>query len=66
MAVMIAGRQFWLWRAVDDEGEVIDLLVQRIRDKAAAMKLMRSRSKSSRPMCELDPLVGPRGVGFKV
>jgi len=25
---MIAGRQFWLWRAVDDEGEVLDLLVQ--------------------------------------
>jgi transposase-like protein len=61
MAVMIAGRQFWLWRAVDDEGEVIDLLVQRIRDKAAAMKLMRSRSKSSRPMCELDPIGGTTG-----
>ena len=26
MAVVIAGRQFWLWRAVDDEGEVLDLL----------------------------------------
>jgi hypothetical protein len=24
MAVMIAGRRFWLWRAVDDEGEVLD------------------------------------------
>ena len=34
MAVMIAGRQFWLWRAVDGEGEVLDLLVQRRRDKA--------------------------------
>ncbi len=33
-------RQFWLWRAVDDEGEVLDLLVQRRRDKAAAVKLM--------------------------
>jgi transposase-like protein len=40
MAVTIAGRHFWLWRAVDDEGEVLDLLVQRRRDKAAAMKLM--------------------------
>ena len=28
MVVMIAGRRFWLWRAVDDEGEVLDLLVQ--------------------------------------
>jgi hypothetical protein len=26
------GQQFWLWRAVDDEGEVLDLLVQRRRD----------------------------------
>ena len=41
MAVMIAGTQFWLWCAVDDEGEVLDLLVQRRRDKAAAVKLMR-------------------------
>jgi transposase-like protein len=37
----IAGRRFWLWRAVDDEGELLDLLVQRRRDKAAAVKLMR-------------------------
>jgi DDE domain len=45
MAVMIAGRRFWLWRAVDDEGEVLDLLVQRRRDKAAAVKLMRKLLK---------------------
>jgi hypothetical protein len=31
MALMIAGTPFWLWRAVDDEGEVLDLLVQRRR-----------------------------------
>src|SRR5207245_7026420 len=42
---MIAGTQFWLWRAVDDEGEVLDLLVQRRRNKAAAMKLMRKLLK---------------------
>ena len=41
MAIVIAGRRFWLWRAVDDEGEVLDLLVQRRRDTAAAVKLMR-------------------------
>src|SRR6202453_3373967 len=45
LAVMIAGRKFWLWRAVDDEGEVLDLLVQRRRDKAAAVKLMRKLLK---------------------
>ena len=45
MALMIAGAQFWLWRAVDDEDEVLDLLVQRRRDKAAAVKLMRKLLK---------------------
>src|SRR5271165_4921817 len=44
MAVLIAGRRFWLWRAVDDEGAVLDLLVQRRRDKTAA-KLMRKLLK---------------------
>ena len=32
MAVLIGGKRFWFWRAVDDEGEVLDLLVQRRRD----------------------------------
>ena len=45
MAVLIGGKRFWLWRAVDDEGEVLDLLVQRRRDKNAAMKLMRKLLK---------------------
>jgi transposase-like protein len=45
MAVKIAGAQFWLWRAVDDEGEVLDLLVQGRRNKAAAVKLMRKLLK---------------------
>ena len=45
MAVLIGGKQFWLWRAVDDEGEVLDLLEQRRRDKNAAVKLMRKLLK---------------------
>jgi putative transposase len=45
MAVLIAGRRFWLWRAVDDEGEVLYLLVQRRRDKTAAVKLRRNLLK---------------------
>src|SRR5258708_25386875 len=31
----------YLWRAVDAEGEVLDVLVQSKRDQRAAMKLMR-------------------------
>jgi transposase-like protein len=45
MVVLIGVRQFWLWRAVDDEGEVLDLLVQRRRHKDAAVKLMRKLLK---------------------
>jgi transposase-like protein len=39
--VTIAGKRHWLWRAVDDEGEVLDVLVQSRRDKAAAVRLLR-------------------------
>jgi transposase-like protein len=45
MAVLISGKQFWLWRAVDDEGEVLDLLMQRRRDAKAAARLMRKLLK---------------------
>ena len=37
----ISGRMVYLWRAVDAEGEVLDVLVQRKRNKHAALKLMR-------------------------
>lgn len=46
MAVKIGGRRMWLWRAVDDEGEILDVLVQRRRNKAAALKLLRKLLKS--------------------
>src|SRR5215207_9654590 len=46
MFVKIAGRQMYLWRAVDSEGEVLDMLVQRRRDKAAARRLMRKLLKN--------------------
>ena len=34
-----------LWRAVDDEGEVLEVLIQRQRNKAAASKLIRKLLK---------------------
>jgi putative transposase len=37
----IDGCLVYLWRAVDSEGEVLDVLVQTKRNKAAALKLMR-------------------------
>ncbi len=41
MVVKIAGKRNWLWRAVDEEGEVLDILVQSRRDTKAAVRLMR-------------------------
>ncbi len=45
MFVKIRGRQMYLWRAVDAEGEVLDFLIQSRRNKAAALKLMRKLLK---------------------
>jgi putative transposase len=40
LVVSIAGRQMYM-RAVDSEGEVLEILVQPQRDKAAAVGLLR-------------------------
>jgi putative transposase len=45
MVVSIQGRRMYLWRAVDAEGEVLDVLVQAKRDTKAARKLMRKLLK---------------------
>src|ERR671929_724880 len=45
MVVQIAGKAVYFWRAVDHEGEVIDVLVQRRRARKAAVKLMRKLLK---------------------
>ena len=44
--VKIGGRLMYLWRAVDHEGEVLDVLLQSKRDKAAALKLLRRLMKN--------------------
>ena len=41
----IDGRMVYLWRAVDAEGEVLDVLVQSKQNKHAALKLMRKLLK---------------------
>ena len=40
MVIVIRGERYWLWRAVDNEGEVLDFLVQRTRSAKVAKKLM--------------------------
>jgi putative transposase len=38
----IAGVKHWSWRAVDQAGVVLDVLIQRRRDKHAAKRLLRN------------------------
>src|SRR3954471_13581613 len=38
--VKIAGQKHWLWRAVDQDGVVLDVLVLSRRDKRAAKRLL--------------------------
>ena len=45
MVVRIGGKRIFLWRAVDDEGEVLDMLVQKRRNKRAALRLLRKLLK---------------------
>jgi transposase-like protein len=46
MVVRVRGRRMYLWRAVDDEGEVLDVLVQERRNKHSALKLLRKLLKN--------------------
>jgi len=46
MVVRIGGKKMYMWRAVDKEGEVLDVLVQKRRNKAAALKLLRKLLKN--------------------
>src|SRR6266478_8515253 len=45
VVISIAGKKHWLWRAVDQDGFVLDILVQSGRDKKAAKRLFRKLLK---------------------
>jgi len=45
LVIVIRRKPYWLWRAVDNEGEVLDFLVQRKRDAKTAKKLMKKLLK---------------------
>src|ERR671921_1392268 len=45
VCLMIGGQKHWLWRAVDQDGIVLDVLVQSQRDKRAAKRLLRKLLK---------------------
>jgi len=45
MVVAIEGRKYWLWRALDANGYVLDALIQSRRNRKAALRLMRKLLK---------------------
>jgi putative transposase len=45
VVIIIAGKKHWLWRAVDQEDFVLDVLVQSRRNKKAAKRLCRKLLK---------------------
>src|SRR4030088_554672 len=67
MVVRIAGKRMYLWRAVDHEGEVLDMLVQRRRDKRAALRLMRKLLKKQgfTPKLLTTDRLGSYGAAFR-
>jgi len=64
VVVSIAGEQHWLWRAVDQNGFVLDVLVQRRRDAHAAQRLMKKLLKSAvtRPRVMITDKLGSYGA----
>src|SRR3981081_734680 len=67
MVVRIAGKHMYLWRAVDHEGEVLDMLVQRRRDKRAAVRLMRKllRKQGFAPKLMTTDKLGSYGAALR-
>ena len=45
VALKIAGKKHWLWRAVDQHGNVLDILVTSHRDAMAATRFFRKLLK---------------------
>jgi putative transposase len=46
--IQIDGRQHYLWRAVDQDGDVVDVYLQKRRDGAAAKRFFKRLLKSHR------------------
>ncbi len=67
MVVRIAGKRMYLWRAVDHEGEVLDVQVQRRRDKRAALRLVRKllRKQGFAPKLVTTDKLGSYGSAFR-
>ena len=65
--VRINGETFYLWRAVDHEGEVLEVLATKRRDRRAALKfLKRSMKRYGRPKTIVTDRLRSYGAAMKV
>ena len=55
MFIRIRGKQHYLWRAVDQNGNVLDILVQSRRSATAAKRFFRKLLKGLRWHRQLEP-----------
>ncbi len=60
VVISIAGEQHWLWRAVDQNGFVLDVLIQPRRDSRAAQRLMKKRLNPPARRCVRIPIYSGR------
>ena len=65
--VAIRGERHYLWRAVDQDGDVIDILVQRRRDARAARRFFRKllKGQGSEPRWLITDKLGSYGVAHR-
>ena len=64
----INGKMVYLWRAVDDEGTVLDIVVQRRRNTKAALRLLRKllRNQGKRPIRIVTDRLGSYRAALKL
>ena len=67
VVITINGKKHWLWRAVDQDGFVLDALVQSHRDKKAAKRLLRKllRKQARAPRVLVTDKLGSYGAARK-
>jgi putative transposase len=64
--VRINGETHYLWRAVDHEGEVLEVVATKRRDRRAALKfLKRAMRRYGRPVCIVTDRLGSYGAAMK-
>jgi putative transposase len=65
--VRINGKMFYLWRAVDQEGEVLEVFASKRRDRKAALKfLKRAMKRYGRPWSVVTDRLPSYGAAMKV